>query len=107
MYYQKMKRVYIISILKRKDYNKMLKLIAEDNDAVFVLTSGNNPESYASSDELFECMKQYVKTDRIYKKRLTDAIEDTLHSNNDTVNFVIGSFYIYGSVIDTIKKNNK
>lgn len=105
MYYQKMKRVYIISILKRKDYNKMLKLIAEDNDAVFVLTSGNNPESYASSDELFECMKQYVKTDRIYKKRLTDAIEDALHSNNDTVNFVIGSFYIYGSVIDVIKKN--
>ena len=69
MYYEKMKRVYIISILKRKDYNRMLKLIAEDKDALFVLTSGNNPESYASNDELFECMKKYVKANRIYKKR--------------------------------------
>lgn len=61
MYFPKMKRVYIISILKRKDYNEMLKLIAEDEDAVFVLTSGNNSEIYATSDELFECMKQYTE----------------------------------------------
>lgn len=61
MYFPKMKRVYIISILKRKDYNEMLKLIAEDEDAVFVLTSGNNSEIYVTSDELFECMKQYTE----------------------------------------------
>lgn len=107
MYYKKKKRVYIISILKRKDYNKMLRLIAEDKDALFVLTSGNNPESYASNDELFECMKQYVETNRIYKKSLTDAIKDAMNSDNDTVSFVIGSLYIYGSVIDVLKKNNK
>ena len=105
MYYTKMKRVYIISILKRKDYNKMLKLIAQDKEAIFILTSGNNPETYASSDELFECMKQFTETDKIHKKRLNDAIEEAINSNIDTVNFVIGSFYTYGTVIDILQKN--
>lgn len=105
MYYTKMKRVYIISILKRKDYNKMLKLIAEDKEAVFILTSGNNSKTYASSDELYECMKQFADVDKIYKKSLDDAIEGVMNSNFDTVNFVIGSFYTYGTVIDIIQKN--
>lgn len=105
MYYKKMKRVYIISILKRKDYNKMLKLIAQDKESIFILTSGNNSETYASSDELFECMKQFTEIDKIYKKNLNDAIKEAINSNSDTVNFVIGSFYTYGTVIDIIQKN--
>lgn len=103
MYYKKMKRVYIISILKRKDYNKMLKLIAEDKEAVFILTSGNSTETYASSDELYECMKQFANIDKIYKKSLDDAIEGVMNGDLDTVNFIIGSFYTYGTVIDIIK----
>ncbi len=103
MYYAKMKRVYIISILKRKDYNKMLKLVAEDKAAIFILTSGNNPKLFASSDELYECMKQYADIDRIYKKSLNEAIEDALlNSNIDLVHFVIGSFYTYHTVVDII-----
>ena len=105
MYYKKMKRVYIISILKRKDYNKMLKLIAKDKEAIFILTSGNNLKTYASRDELFECMKQFTETDKIYKKSLNDAIKEAINSNIDTVNFVIGSFYTYGTVVDIIQKN--
>ena len=106
MYYKKKKRVYIISILKRKDYNKMLKLIAQDKEAIFILTSGNNSETYASSDELFECMKQFTEIDKIYKKNLNDAIKEAINSNINTVNFVIGSFYTYGTVIDIIQKIN-
>lgn len=103
MYYTKLKRVYIISILKRKDYNKMLKLIAEDKDALFILTSGNNPDTYASNDELYECMKNYVNTDKIYKQSLEDAIVSAMSGDLDTANFVIGSFYTYGTVTDIIK----
>lgn len=103
MYYTKMKRVYIISILKRKDYNKMLKLIAEDKEAVFILTSGNNSETYASSDELYECMKQFADINKIYKKSLDDAIDEAMNSDLSTANFIIGSFYTYGTVIDIIK----
>ena len=103
MYYKKMKRVYIISILKRKDYNKMLKLISKGKEAIFILTSGNNTDNYASSDELYECMKQFTETDKIYKKRLDDAIEDAKNANLDTVNFIIGSFYTYGTVTEILK----
>lgn len=103
MYYTKMKRVYIISILKRKDYNKMLKLIAEDKEAVFILTSGNNSETYASSDELYECMKQFADINKIYEKSLDDAIDEAMNSDLNTANFIIGSFYTYGTVIDIIK----
>ena len=103
MYYKEMKRIYIISILKRKDYNKMLKLISKDKEAIFILTSGNNTDNYASSDELYECMKQFTETDKIYKKRLGDAIEDAKNANLDTVNFIIGSFYTYGTVTEILK----
>ncbi len=103
MYYKKMKRVYIISILKRKDYNKMLELISKDKEAIFILTSGNNTDNYASSDELYECMKKFTKTNKIYKKRLKDAIEDAKNANLDTVNFIIGSFYTYGTVTEILK----
>ncbi len=102
MYYKEMKRVYIISILKRKDYTKMLRIIAEDKDATFILTSGNDTNIYVSSDDLYECMKQFTKNDKIYKKRLEDAIEYAKNANFDTVNFIIGSFYTYGTVINTI-----
>ena len=107
MYYENMKKVYIISILKRKDYKKMLKLIAEDKEAIFVVTSGNDPEIYASSDELYEYMKQFVNIDRIYKKSLNEAIEWAMKSGNDNVYFVIGSFYTYGTVVDIIRENEK
>ena len=78
-------------------------MIAEDKKAVFVLTSGNNPETYASSDELFECMEKFAEIDKIYKKNLNDAIDDVMNSNSDTVNLVIGSFYTYGTVVDILK----
>lgn len=106
MYYATNKRVYIISILKRKDYNKMLKLIAEDKDALFILTSGNNSDTYTSNDELYECMKKYVNINKIYKKSLDEAIVSAMNSAFDTVNFVIGSFYTYGTVIDIIKSTH-
>lgn len=109
MYYNDFKRVYIISILKRKDYSKMLKLLAEDANALYVVTSGNNSKSYATSDELYECMKEYVQIDKICKKSLDDAIVQAMNSKSDTVNFIVGSFYTYGMVMDKIKeiKNDK
>jgi len=98
MYYPKLKRVYIISILKRKDYRKMLKLLSEDENATFVVTSGNDSDRYTSKEELYDCMKNFVKPDKIYKKELEVALHDALNSNDDTVNFVVGSLYTYSTV---------
>ena len=109
MYYSNYKRVYVISILKRKDYDKMLKLLAEDKEALFILTSGNNPDSYATSDELYEYMKKYTTVENIHKKSIEEAIEDAMNSNVNTVNFVMGSFYTYGTVVNKIEdiKNDR
>ena len=107
MYYKKMKRVYIISILKRKDYNKMLKIIADDKDASFVLTSGNNSNIYVSNDDLYECMKKFVDINKIYKKSLDNAINDAFNNNVNTITFIIGSFYTYSTVVDKIVEIRK
>ena len=82
----------------------MLELLAEDKEALFVLTSGNNQDKFASKDELYECMKKFVNTDKIYKKNLDEAIIDAINSDSNTVNFIIGSFYTYGTVIEILKK---
>ena len=103
-YYKNMKRMYIISILKRKDYDKMLQLVAEDKNAIFILTSGTNPDMYASKEELYECMKKYTKMNQIYKMNLDDAIIHIMNNGFHTVNFIIGSFYIYGHVVQKIKE---
>lgn len=107
MYYNNLQRVYIISILSRKDYETMLKLLSEDSNAIFVLTSGNDEERYTSKEELFDCMKKFVGKNKLYKKNLKDAIADAMSRENDTVNLIVGSFYTYGTVVDEIKKYKK
>lgn len=107
MYYSEMKRVYIVSILKSKDYKKMLKILANDNEAKYVLTSGNNPERYVSGNDLYECMKGYVGEDRIEIQPLESAILNTQNDEENVVNLVVGSFYVYGDVINTVRKMNK
>lgn len=104
MYYNNFQRVYIISILKRKDYRTMLKLLSKDSKATFVLTSGSDEERYASKEELFECMKEFVGTDRICKKELRVAISDAMKSQDNIVNLVVGSFYSYSTVVNEIEK---
>ena len=107
MYYSEMKRVYIVSILKSKDYKKMLKILANDNEARYVLTSGNDPERYVSGNDLYECMKEYVGEDRIKIQTLENAILNTQNNEENVVNLVVGSFYVYGDVINAVRKMNK
>ncbi len=109
MYYPKMKRRYIISILKRKNYKKMLEILSQDKNAIFIVTSGNDANRFVTKDELYHCMSKYVKYDKVYKENLEMAIQNAMNSDENIVNFVIGSFYTYGTVIrkiDEVKKNN-
>ena len=94
-----MKKVYIVSILKRKDYEKMLKLLLQDKDATFILTTGNDEGRYASGDELYKvAMKYKYEKQKILVKTLEEAIEFAMDEKEDAVNFVVGSFYVYGTV---------
>ena len=51
-------------------------------------------------------MKKHVKKDRIQMKDIKVAILDAMNSDNNTVNFVVGSFYTYGTVLEIIKNNS-
>lgn len=106
MYYKELNKVFIISILKRKDYNKILELLMQDKDATFILTSGNSDERYTSGEALYKVAKKYKKENqKIYVESLDNAIKEACGNNQkNTVTFVVGSFYIYGDVIRIIEK---
>lgn len=104
MYYKKYKRVYVISILERKDYEKMIKLLAKDKESIFILTSGNDEEKYASSEKLYNIAIKYKEKDKIFMMELENAIEELFKNYENTANFIVGSFYIYGTVVNKIQK---
>lgn len=104
MYYKDYKRLYVISILKRKDYESMLKLLLEDRDAIFLLTSGSG-EIFVSGEELYETSEKYKwPNQKIYVKNFDEAIEFVMREKNNCVNFIVGSFYMYGDAVKKIKE---
>lgn len=102
-YYKKEEKIYIISILKSKDYKTVLKHLLKDENSTFIFTSGNNEERYVSSEELYETAKKITKNDRLYKMNLQEAILYAKKQENK-VSFVVGSFYIYGDVTKILEK---
>ena len=74
MYFKDFKRTYIVSILTSKDYEKMLKTLANDNEAKFIFTSGNDETRYNSKNTLLECFKKYSST-KAFAMELEDAIK--------------------------------
>ncbi len=103
LYYNNSNRVYIISILKQKDYDKMLQLLSIDKNATFILTSGSNTDKYASSQELYNCAITYIKKENLLLMSLDNAIETAIQNELCSTYFFIGSFYIYGTVVNKIK----
>lgn len=103
MYYANRKRRYIVSILARKDYEKMLKLLLVDENAEFVFTSGDNSERYATKEELYEVALKYQKGQKLYKNDLHETLKNVANEENDIVNFVIGSFYVYGIAVNDVQ----
>ena len=104
MYYKEEKRIYIVSILKRKDYSKMLKILLEDKDATIILTSGVEDKKYATSQMLYEEVLKNNRGPNVLMKSLDEALEYAFNKRLDSVAFVIGSFYTYGKVISKIKE---
>lgn len=108
MYYPNTKRSYIISILGRKDYTNMLKLLSQDKNAIFIMTSGNDADRYATSDELYNCMQNFTDKKKISKNSLESAIKNAINdANPNVVYFIVGSFYTYGTVTGKINDFKK
>lgn len=101
MYYKNFKKTYIISILQSKDYNTILKLLLEDNNADFIFTSGNDETKYVSKETLYDIALQYRRNQKLYKKSLSEAIY-FIKENPSDVNLIVGSFYIYSNILELL-----
>lgn len=73
MHYKNEKKVYIVSILKSKDYKTIIRLLCEDNNGVFIFTSGNDENRYVSKKDLFDEASKFL-SDNIYMCDLKEAI---------------------------------
>lgn len=103
MYHKKDKKVYIISILKTKDYKLMLKQLCDDEDAIYIFTSGNNEDIYVDKEELLRTAKIYLKSQNMFALDLEESIKEVKNKYMFFTTFVVGSFYIYGDVLNFIK----
>lgn len=102
MYYKNNKKVYIISILKSKDYKTILKLLVKNDENIYIFTCGNDKERYTDAEILKdEAQKSGAKN--LFTMELEEAIKMSLEKYKDYIIFTVGSFYIYGDVIKTIK----
>lgn len=98
LYYKNAKKIYVISVLKSKDYHKIIEDIL-DKDNVYIFTNGNDKNLFTEKHLMYEYAKGLNDKAEIYEMELQEAIE-FCEEKTDYVSFVIGSFYIY----DDIKK---
>ena len=90
-YYKNKKKVYIISLLKTKDYKTVIKILTEDKDGIFFFTTGNNPERYVDKEELYREAQKYIQKD-MYKAELKEAINIAKEKYKDEVIMIIRKF---------------
>ena len=104
-YYPNNEKIYVISILKRKDYKTVIKLLMQEKNSKFIFTSGNDINTYTSKEELYNEAKKY-SSDNIYMCDLEKTIQDIQKYKNG-VFFIVGSFYIYDTVIANCRHERK
>lgn len=106
-YYQQDNKVYIISILKTKDYQTVIKELMEDKESIFIFTDGTKEQDevkcYVKKEKLYEEALKY-RTGNLYMDSLENALQKCKKDYLNKTIFVIGSFYIYQEVIENLKK---
>ena len=96
LYYKQAKKIYVISVLKSKDYKTILdEMIEEENIYIFIIL--NDKKRYTDNRLMYDYAKQINKNVEIYQMELEEAI-NFCKEKKECVSFVIGSFYIYGDV---------
>lgn len=94
-YYPGRQKRMIVSLLKQKDCWKILPVLLRE-EVEYIFTTGNDPERYRSAEELLE-IAQSVKPGGKYRMGDLRAVLREIKANGgDEVNFVVGSFYVYG-----------
>lgn len=100
IYYGKTKKIYVISVLKSKDFKTILDDVMEDGN-IYIFTNGNDENRYVENYLMYDYAKQISQNVEVYKMELEEAIR-FCEKKTDCVSFVIGSFYIYNDVINIL-----
>jgi dihydrofolate synthase/folylpolyglutamate synthase len=103
-YYKDKRRVYIVSILKTKDYKTNIKLLCKDKNAIFIFTSGNNKKRYVCKNKLYNEAKKYINYN-IYKYELKEAIDVAKKAYSSDAILIVGSFYVYKTVCEVLNND--
>lgn len=104
-YYKNQNKVYVISILKTKDYEMILKELLKDENSTFIFTDGNDKETYVAKEKLLETAKRYTNNQNLLVQDLENAIDFVKDKYKKEVIFFVGSFYVYGTIIKRLKEN--
>ena len=104
-YFSQSKKVYIISLLKTKDYKTIIKNICKEKDSIFIFTSGNDKKRYVSKEKLYKEARKYLNDINMYKYELKDAINICKKAYSDRVILIVGSFYVYKTVCEVLKND--
>ena len=94
--YKNANKIYVISVLKSKDYQKIIEDIL-DKDNVYIFTGGNDENLFTDKHLMYEYAKKINNNAEIYEMDLKEAIQ-FCKEKRDFVSFIIGSFYIYDDV---------
>lgn len=103
-YLKSKKKIYIISILKTKDYRTNIKLLCEDKDAIFIFTSGNNKKRYVSKHNLYKEASKYLDSN-IYKYDFVDAVNIAKKLYSNRAILIVGSFYVYKTTCEVLNND--
>lgn len=104
-YFEGSKKVYIISLLKTKDYKTIIKNICKEKNSIFIFTSGNDKKRYVSKEKLYKEAKKYLNDVNMYKYELKDAINICKKAYNERIILIVGSFYVYKTVCEVLKND--
>ena len=89
-YYPEKKKVYIVSLLKTKDYKTVIKILTQDKNGVFIFTTGNDANRYVDKEVLYNEAKKY--TNNIYKEELLDAIKTAQNKYKNEIIMIVRKF---------------
>ena len=92
--------MYIISLLKTKDYRTVIKILTQDKNGIFIFTTGNDKNKYVDQEVLCNEAKKY--TNNVYQEELLDAIKTAQEKYQKEIIMVVGSFYVYKDVINNL-----
>ena len=97
-YYEKDKKVYILSILQTKDYKTIIRELIEDKEAILIFTDGTKVQDevkcYVKKEVLYKEAQKYRK-DNLLVDSLENALQKCKTDYQDRVIFIIGIFYTY------------